>query len=52
MFTQIVKRLQQSDHDTMDRFLPRLQGIVRQARGIGWGYYDAIAETLEEAFPQ
>lgn len=52
MFTQIVKRLQHSDQDTIDRFLPCLQGIVRQARGIGWGYYDAIAETLEAAFPQ
>ena len=44
--------LQNSDQDTIDRFLPRLEGIVRQAHGIGWGYYDAIAETLEEAFPQ
>ena len=26
--------------------------IVRQAQGIGWGYYDTIAETLKEAFPQ
>ena len=51
MFTQVVKRLQTSDQDTIDRFLPRLEGIVRQAQGIGWGYYDAIAETLKEAFP-
>lgn len=52
MFTQVVKMLQKSDQDTIDRFLPRLEGIVRQAHGIGWGYYDAIAETLEETFPQ
>ena len=52
MFTQVVKRLQHSDQETIDRFLPRLEGIVRQAQGIGWGYYDAIAETLEEAFPE
>ena len=52
MFTQVVKMLQKSDQDTIDRFLPRLEGIVRQAQGIGWGYYDAIAETLEEAFPE
>ena len=51
-FTQVVKTLQNSDQDTIDRFLPRLKGVVRQAHGIGWGYYDAIAETLEEAFPQ
>jgi hypothetical protein len=52
MFTQVVTRLQHSDQDTIDRFLPRLRGLVRQAQGIGWGYYDAIAETLKEAFPQ
>ena len=51
MFTQVVTRLQHSDQDTIDRFLPRLTGVVRQARGIGWGYYDAIADTLEGAFP-
>lgn len=52
MFTQVVKRLQHSDQKTINRFLPRLRGVVRQAHGIGWGYYDAIAETLEAAFPQ
>jgi len=52
MFTQVVKMLQKSDQDTIDRFLPRLEGIVRQAHGIGWGYYDVIAETLKEAFPR
>jgi hypothetical protein len=52
MFTQVVKTIQNSDQETIDQFLPRLKGIVRQARGIGWGYYDAISDTLEEAFPQ
>ena len=52
MFTQVVKRLQHSDQKTINRFLPRLRGVVRQAHGIGWGYYDAISETLEAAFPQ
>src|SRR6266446_4377865 len=52
MFTQVVKTLQKSDENTVARFLPRLATVVRQAEGIGWGYYDAIADTLEEAFPQ
>jgi hypothetical protein len=52
MFTQMVKTLQQSDEETVDRFLPRLEAIVSQAEGIGWGYYDAISETLEQAFPE
>jgi hypothetical protein len=52
MFTQVVKTIQHSNQETIDRFLPRLRGLVRQAQGIGWGYYDTIAETLEAAFPQ
>src|SRR6266567_9452232 len=52
MFTQVVKTLQNSDENTVARFLSRLVTVVRQAEGIGWGYYDAISDTLEEAFPQ
>jgi hypothetical protein len=52
MFTQVVKTLQHSAQQTIDRFLPRLKAIVQQAEGMGWGYYDAIADTLEEAFPE
>lgn len=51
MFTQVVKTLQKSDEQTVARFLPRLKAVVRQAEGMGWGYYDAISDTLEEAFP-
>jgi hypothetical protein len=25
---------------------------VHEADGIGWGYYDAINDTLEDAFPE
>jgi len=52
MFTQVVKMLQKSDEHTVARFLPRLATVVRQAEGMGWGYYDAIADTLEGAFPE
>jgi hypothetical protein len=52
MFTQVVKTLQKSEQKVIDRFLPRLRTVVREAEGIGWGYYDAIAETLEEVFPE
>ena len=51
MFAQVVQTLQQSGHDTIDQFLPRLEAIVRQARGIGWGYYDDLSATLKAAFP-
>src|SRR5215831_12323567 len=52
MFRQVIQTLQHSDHDTLDRFLPRLDAIVRQARGIGWGYYDGLSATLKAAFPR
>jgi hypothetical protein len=52
MFTQVVKTLQKSDEHTVARFLPRLATVVRHAEGIGWGYYDAISDTLEGAFPE
>jgi hypothetical protein len=50
-FTQVVTTLQQSDQGTVGRFLPRLEAIVSQAEGIGWGYYDNLCEALEEGFP-
>ena len=52
MFTQAVRTLQSSDEETIDQFLPRLESIVYKANGIGWGYYDTLSETLEEAFPE
>jgi len=52
MFRHVIHILQHSEQDTIDRFLPRLEAIVRQARGIGWGYYDGLSATLKAAFPQ
>jgi Family of unknown function (DUF6155) len=52
MFSQIVKTLQQSDEETIDHFLPRLESIVHRAYNIGWGYYDTISDMLEKAFPE
>lgn len=52
MFTQVIKTLHHSDQETIDRFLPRLEDIVHQAQGIGWGYYDTLTETLQAAFPR
>jgi hypothetical protein len=52
MFTQVVNTLQQSEQEVIDRFLPRLKTIVREAEDIGWGYGDAVYDTLEDAFPE
>jgi hypothetical protein len=48
MFEDVVTRLiKAQDQYLLDLFLPRLQKVVRHAQGIGWGYYDRIAELLE-----
>lgn len=51
MFTRVVKTLQQSEQELVDKFLPRLRTIAREAEDIGWGYGDAVYGTLEDAFP-
>jgi hypothetical protein len=52
MFSQIVKTLQQSDEETIEHFVPRLEYIFHRACNIGWGYYDTISDMLEKAFPE
>jgi hypothetical protein len=51
MFAQGLQTLRHSDHHTINCFLPRLEAIVNQAEGSGWGYYDNLSEALDEAFP-
>lgn len=52
MFDATLKNLKKSDQRIIDMFLPRMQAIVNKANGMGWGYYDYIAESLAEAFPE
>jgi hypothetical protein len=52
MFTRVVKTLQQSEQEIVHKFLPRLRTIVHEAEDIGWGYGDAVYDTLEDAFPE
>ena len=51
MFDNALQALIKSDAETIDEYLPRLQTIVEKAQGIGWGYYDTIADLLYEYFP-
>lgn len=50
MFTQAVKTLKQSEQVVIDKFLPRLNNIVHEAEGIGWGYGDALNMRLNRRF--
>ncbi len=51
MFGRILATLKRSNHDVVDRILPRLVAIRDAAQGIGWGYYDSLCEALATEFP-
>jgi hypothetical protein len=51
LFFQAVNILKQSDPSVIDHYLPRLRSVVKKADGIGWGYYDTIADVLREEYP-
>jgi phosphate uptake regulator len=51
MFDAVLRILKKSPDTMVARFLPRLRAVVAKADGIGWGYYDCIAASLEAVFP-
>ncbi len=51
MFQDVVDIVKQSNKEIIDHYLPRLKRVVKDADGIGWGYYDTIEEYLSDAFP-
>ena len=51
LFAKTVQFLKTLDQMTIDKYLPRMQAVVEAAHGIGWGYYDGIADALYGAFP-
>ena len=50
MFDKVIKILNRSNQDIIDKFLPRLRDIVNKANGIGWGYYDYISDILRSRY--
>ncbi len=52
MFEEVLKYLKKSTPEVVARFLPRLRTVVKEADGIGWGYYDYLADAIEAAFPE
>jgi hypothetical protein len=51
MFTKAVKALRKMDAKTIRAFLPRLEKLVRDTEGMGWGYHDGLADAMFEEFP-
>ena len=52
MFDNILKHLAKSDKKTVDKYLPRLQDIVNEVKGMGWGYYDYLYSAFAKRFGQ
>lgn len=51
IFGNALKLMKQfPDHD-VETFIERLRLVVKNASGMGWGYYDSISEMLQEAYP-
>jgi hypothetical protein len=51
MFDSAVKHVSALDAKAARPFVARLAVIVKKAEGIGWGYYDCIADSFCGAFP-
>lgn len=51
MFDRAIKQLETCGAEVIGTFLPRAVRIVRRAKGLGWGYYDHLADRLYDSFP-
>ena len=51
MFDSAVKIVSALDAKTAEPYVDRLAAVVRKAEGIGWGYYDCIADRFFDSFP-
>ena len=48
MFKRILKEIEKQPDKIQLQYLNRLTKVVHSAEDIGWGYYDVIAELLED----
>lgn len=51
VFDNVLKLMQKIDLKHISYFEDRLRTVVKKASGMGWGYYDAISEMLDKAYP-
>jgi hypothetical protein len=52
MFFKAVDLLSKCGKRERMKYLPRLEKAVKNARDLGWGYYDDISGKLYEEFPE
>lgn len=51
MFHSVLKLLVKEDPAIQEKLATELGDIVYSARNIGWGYYDDMADLLNDYFP-
>ncbi|ABK43638.1 hypothetical protein Mmc1_1123 [Magnetococcus marinus MC-1] len=50
MFEKASELIKQADPNVHDEYIPRLEQVVNDAHGIGWGYFDGLASMLNELY--
>lgn len=51
VFSNALKLMKTFEYEEVAHFEKRLQVVVKKADSTGWGYCDAIADMLKEAYP-
>lgn len=51
MYDRFLSALEKADPTTKESFRERAEGVVARAEGIGWGFYDYLADRFAEAYP-
>ena len=51
VFSNALKRMKSFEYQEVISFEQRLHIVVKKAEHMGWGYYDAISDMLNEAYP-
>ena len=52
MYDRFLNALETTGPEAKSSYRRRAQAVVDQARGIGWGFYDYLADRFAQAFPE
>lgn len=52
MYDRFLIALEKTSPATKAAFRERAEGVVRRTEGIGWGFYDYLADRFAEAYPR
>lgn len=52
MYDRFLTALEKAGPAAKEAFRARAEGVVTRATGMGWGYYDYLADRFAEAYPE